>query len=89
MAIDNNPNFWCMMEIDEPLGSYPEWELMIKTVKTLINYQAPTYQINKFVKGFPYKNNAYNYDMAVKYVKKWVYVPKETRTLKNKRVDKK
>ena len=83
MTVENNPNFWCEMEIDKPKGIYPEWELMIKTVKRLIDYQAPQCQINKFVKGFPYKNNAYNYDKAVKYVKRWVYVPKETQTPKH------
>ena len=75
---EQNPNFYCEMEIDEPHGSYPNWELMIKTVKRLIDYKAPQFQINKFVKGFPYKYDDYrNYDRAVKYVEKWVYVTKK------------
>lgn len=78
MTIENHPHFWCEMKIDEPQGMYPEWELMIKTVKRLIDYKAPQNQINDFVKRFPYKHNAYNnYEKSVKYVKKWVYVTGE------------
>jgi len=69
------PHFYCLMQKQKSHGMYPEWELMVQTVNTLIGYKAPSNQIAKFVKGFPYKLNDYkNYDNALKYVQEWVYI---------------